>query len=260
MRTPTVVPTEAHLSHDRRNWLRVAKERDEIKAERDQLRAIGQAIQSELNQSGAPGTDDQVAGVRWLRAEVERLNAERAQVWAALNFRPEASLEIVLGDSRLLRPEMAKARQRVQELEGRADWDALYLDGEPELLKRVWSRMRETEARAERAEDRVRQLEAAKPEHWLPKSITVADIAARAEKAELRHAQEQARAISARADATMAQAELAKERARLDWFECYGDTCFIDQKIGVMRSDDGAEFYGDSLRAAIDAAMKEDGK
>ena len=207
MRTPTVVPTEAHLSHDRRNWLRVAKERDEIKAERDQLRAIGQAIQSELNQSGAPGTDDQVAGVRWLRAEVERLNAERAQVWAALNFRPEASLEIVLGDSRLLRPEMAKARQRVQELEGRADWDALYLDGEPELLKRVWSRMRETEARAEKAE-----------------------------------------------------AELAKERARLDWFECYGDTCFIDQKIGVMRSDDGAEFYGDSLRAAIDAAMKEDGK
>ncbi len=29
----------APMSHDRENWLRVAKERDEIKAERDQLRA-----------------------------------------------------------------------------------------------------------------------------------------------------------------------------------------------------------------------------
>lgn len=34
------------------------------------------------------------------------------------------------------------------------------------------------------AQKRVEQLELAKPEHWLPKSITVADIAARAEKAE----------------------------------------------------------------------------
>lgn len=35
----TAQVTEAELSHDRANWLRVAKERDEIKAERDQLRA-----------------------------------------------------------------------------------------------------------------------------------------------------------------------------------------------------------------------------
>ena len=35
----TAQVTEAELSHDRANWLRVAKERDEIKAERDSLRA-----------------------------------------------------------------------------------------------------------------------------------------------------------------------------------------------------------------------------
>jgi hypothetical protein len=40
--------TEAELSHDRANWLRVAKERDEIKTERDQLRAENKAIRHEL--------------------------------------------------------------------------------------------------------------------------------------------------------------------------------------------------------------------
>ena len=47
---------------------------------------------------------------------------------------------------------------------------------------------------------------------------------ARADQAELRHAQEQARAIAARADATMAQAELAKERARFVRFITLADT------------------------------------
>ncbi len=42
--------TEAELSHDRANWLRVAKERDEIKAERDQLRADLDAIKAILNE------------------------------------------------------------------------------------------------------------------------------------------------------------------------------------------------------------------
>lgn len=91
-------------------------------------------------------------------ADVAQLKIERAQIWAALNFRPEASLELVLADARLLRPEMAKARERVQELEGRGDWDELYLDGEPELLKRVWQRMRKTETRAEKAEAEVNRL------------------------------------------------------------------------------------------------------
>ena len=55
----------------------------------------------------------------------------------------------------------------------------------------------------------------------------------------------------------VAKAELATERARLDWFADYGDTCWHDQTMGVLRGEDSAEFYADSFRAAIDAAMKE---
>ena len=65
----------------------------------------------------------------------------------------------------------------------------------------------------------------------------------------------------ARANRTeKAEAELAKERARLDWFANYGDTCWHDQRMGVLRGEDGAEFYADSFRDAIDAAMKEGAK
>ena len=62
---------------------------------------------------------------------------------------------------------------------------------------------------------------------------------------------------SFKARAERAEAELAAERARLDWFANYGDTCWHDQMMGVLRGEDGAEFYADSFRAAIDAAMKE---
>lgn len=115
-----------------------------VKAERDQLHATLERTTI----AAAQVADRNVE----LRAECERLKNERAQVWAALNFIPEADLDVVLADAKLLRPEMAKARARVKELEGKADWDELYLDGEPELLKRVWKRLRETERRAEKAE------------------------------------------------------------------------------------------------------------
>lgn len=52
-----------------------------------------------------------------------------------------------------------------------------------------------------------------------------------------------------------AEAELKQERARLDWFSDNGVTCWVDQHLGVFRAEDGAEFYADSFRAAIDAAM-----
>ena len=89
----------------------------------------------------------------------------------------------------------------------------------------------------------------------IPNSARIANaltrLEARAERAEERHAQEQARAIAARADAIMAQAELAKERARLDWLE----------KRGPWESWNDAGETGitlrENIRAAIDAAMKE---
>jgi hypothetical protein len=66
------------MSHDRENWLRVAKERDEIKAERDELRAA-----LALGQENCDAVYDELRGdCDELRADVVRLATERDQLRA----------------------------------------------------------------------------------------------------------------------------------------------------------------------------------
>lgn len=62
--------------------------------------------------------------------------------------------------------------------------------------------------------------------------------------------------LTARAE--RAEAELTAERARLDCLrDAVVEIVWDHQGPGVMRGEDGHCFYGGSLRAAIDAAMKE---
>ncbi len=88
---------------------------------------------------------------------------------------------------------------------------------------------------------RVKQLEAARPDQWLPKSMTVADIAERASKAE------------AKVD------ELEADKTTLDWLEVnmvgtgHGGKVLMTVSLPMLPTDD---YEKPTLRAAVAEARK----
>ena len=79
----------APMSHDRENWLRVAKERDEIKAERDQLRVDRYYNRKCINRlASATGTlgEKSEKVVEVALSTIDQLRAEAAQTVALANW------------------------------------------------------------------------------------------------------------------------------------------------------------------------------
>lgn len=85
----------------------------------------------------------------------------KRECWKA----PSRGMDVVLEDAKRLRPEMAKARQRVREIEGSMehwfDEEFIELNAGPssEMLLRIWRKAKETAQQLAEAQGRITELE-----------------------------------------------------------------------------------------------------